>query len=73
MTSYQWLAVVSAAAWLVLAIAGYRARNVDTRKTLLMAAAWAAIFIGMAFFVVAVGGNNDAPPPRGASPFSSFI
>lgn len=55
MTSYGWLSVVSLLAWLVLAISGLRARNLDTRKTLLMAAAWGAIFLVVTAFVVAIG------------------
>lgn len=39
--------LVSATGWLVLAIYGYRSQRVSGRKTLVMAAIWLGIFLGL--------------------------
>ncbi len=56
MTSYDWLSIVSLVGALVLVTSGLRARRIEMRKGLLMAAAWAAIFFVVSAIVAGAQG-----------------
>lgn len=55
MSQYDWVSIVALCACLVLAASAYRARQIDTKKTLAMALAWGAIFLLVAAIFSAVG------------------
>ena len=40
-----WVSLIALAGWLVLALSAWRARGVGTKKTLLIALMWGAIFV----------------------------
>ncbi len=45
MSSLAWVSIISLLGWLVLATGSYRAHRVGAKRTLVMALAWAAIFL----------------------------
>ena len=55
MTGDSWVSLIALAGWLVLALSAYRARRVGARKTIVMALAWAAIFLFAAALFTAIG------------------
>lgn len=55
MTAMSWVSVIGLIGWLALALSSYRAREIDARKTLLMATAWVGIFLLVTGIIVVVG------------------
>ena len=45
MNEYGWVSLIAMSAWLILALGSFRAHRVGAGKTVVMALAWAAIFL----------------------------
>jgi len=50
-----WVSVVALLGWLVLAGSALRARQLNARKTVIYALAWAAIFLAVTAVFTAIG------------------
>ena len=55
MSEYGWVSLIALSAWLILALASYRAHRIGAGKTLLMATAWVGIFLLVFGVFVVVG------------------
>jgi hypothetical protein len=51
-----WVSLIALTGWLVLALSAWRARGVDTKRTLILVLAWGAIFVVVTAVFAAVGG-----------------
>jgi hypothetical protein len=54
-TGNGWVSLIALSGWLVIALGAYRARRVGARNTIVMALAWAAIFLLVAAVFAAIG------------------
>jgi len=53
-TQISWISLVALAGWLILALSAFRAQRIDMKKTLMMALAWATVFLVVAGVFVAI-------------------
>jgi hypothetical protein len=51
----SWISLIALLGWLVLALSAFRSHRIDTRKALMMALAWATVFLLVAGVFVAIG------------------
>jgi hypothetical protein len=51
----SWISVIALTGWLILAIGAFRSQQIGTRQTLMMALAWATVFLLVAGVFVAIG------------------
>lgn len=56
MTEAGWVSLIALVGWLILVASAFRAQRIDTRKTLMMALAWATVFLLVTVAFVAIGG-----------------
>ncbi len=49
------ISLIALAGWLILALSAFRAQRINTRQTLMMALAWATVFLVVAGVFIAIG------------------
>ena len=55
MSEYGWVSLIALTGWLVLVLGSYRAYRVGAHRTVVIAAAWLAIFLLTTGLLAAVG------------------
>jgi hypothetical protein len=53
----RWLSLVALLGWLIVALSGYASYRLNWKKSVTMALAWAAIFVGVAVLAAFFGGQ----------------
>jgi hypothetical protein len=54
-TQASWVSLIALIGWLILAAGAFRSQEIDTRRALMMALAWASVFLLVTIVFVALG------------------